>query len=109
MAPPKLSIPQSAIKLFPERSEQPFDVFLVCDALEQFDQKYVQDLTAYNCNLYQVTPEHATEIKKTRKLRAIISVPELKNGNGFELLDSLRETVGKNTPLMVFSPLFAAA
>ena len=109
MVPPKLSIPQSAVKLFAERSEQPFDVFLVCDEIGQFDQKYVQDLTAYNCNLYHVTPEHAKEIKKTRKLRAIISVPELKCGNGFELLSSLQETVGKNTPLMVFSPLFAAA
>jgi hypothetical protein len=108
MAPPKLSIPQSAVKLFAERSEQPFDVILVCDEIGQFDQKYVQDLTAYNCNLYQVKPEHAKKIKKTRKLRAIVSVPELKCGNGFELLASLRETIGKNTPLMVFSKSMAA-
>lgn len=108
MAPPKLSIPKSAVKLFAERSEQPFDVFLVCDEIGQFDQKYVHDLTAYNCNLYQVTPEHAKEIKKTRKLRAIISVPELKCGDGYGLLNSLREVVGKNTPLMVFAPADAA-
>lgn len=109
MAHRRQGIPESAQRLFPERNEQPFDVFLVCDDIHQFDQKYVKDLTAYNCNLFQVTPEHATEIQKTRKLRAIISVPELNCGNGFALLDSLRATVGKNTPLMVFSPLFAAA
>ena len=108
MAHQRQGIPQSAQRLFPERSEQPFDVFLVCDELKQFDQGYVKDLTAYNCNLFQVAPEHAREIKKTRKLRAIISVPELNSGTGLELLGSLRESIGKNTPLMVFSPLFAA-
>jgi hypothetical protein len=108
MAHQRQGIPQSAQRLFPERSEQPFDVFLVCDNISQFDQKYVQDLTGYNCNLFQVAPEAAKDIKKTRKLRAIISVPELKEGNGFELLNSLREVVGKNTPLMVFSTAEAA-
>lgn len=109
MAHQRKGIPLTAQRLYPERSEQPFDVFLVCDNINQFDAKYVQDLTSYNCNLFQVAPEAAKEIEKTRKLRAIISVPELKCGNGFELLDSLRATVGKNTPLMVFSPLFEAA
>ena len=108
MAHQRKGIPQSAQRLFPERSEQPFDVFLVCDDLNQFDAKYVKDLTAYNCNLFQVTPEHAKEIEKTRKLRAIISVPELSCCDGYALLNSLRETVGKNTPLMVFAPAEAA-
>lgn len=109
MAPPRVGIPKQATKLFPERHEQPFDLFLVSDTLDQFDSKYVQGLTAYNINLFHVTPEHAHEITKTRRLRGIVSVPELNSGNGFQLLTGLRETVGKNTPLLVFSPLFAAA
>ena len=108
MAHQRQGIPQSAQRLFPERGEQPFDLFLVCDNITQFDQAYIKDITNYNCNLFQVAPEHATEIKKTRKLRGIISVPELKCGDGFELLNNLREIVGKNTPLVVYSPLFAA-
>lgn len=108
MARHRQGIPESAVRLFPERSDQPFDVFLVSDELAQFNPRYVEDLTAYSCNLYHVTPEHAVEITKTRRLRAIVSVPDLKSGNGFELLDGLRANVGKNTPLMVFSPAEAA-
>ena len=108
MAHQRQGIPQTAQRLFPDRGEQPFDVFLVCDDINQFDQTYIKDIATYNCNIFQVTPEHANEIKKTRKLRGIISVPELKCGNGFQFLNSLREVVGKNTPLVVFSPLFAA-
>ena len=107
MAPQK-HVLQYAAKIYPEAAEQPFDVFFVCDTLSQFDEKYLRDMSKYNCNLYHVLPEKAERIEKNRKLRAIISVPELKCGNGFALLDGLRTHIGKNTPLMIYSSPQAA-
>lgn len=85
--------------------KKPYNIYLVCDDISQFDSKFIEDLNQTNCNIIPIRPEDCESIKKNRALKGVISVPDLSVGCGFKLLDSLREFLGRNIPLMVFAPL----
>lgn len=85
--------------------KKPYNIYLVCDDIAQFEEKFLRDLSFSNCNIIQIAPNEAPSIKKNRALKAIISVPELSTGCGFRFLSSLRKILGSNIPMMVFAPV----
>lgn len=90
----------------PSSTKKPYNIYLICDDLTQFDQKFLNDLSLSNCNVIPVSPNDApSSIKKNRALKAVISVPEISTGCGFRFLSSLRKILGNNVPMMVFAPV----